>query len=138
MQKMNERKGTVMRWYPGGGRHFYDRYGRWSVLMEDGTEIDVLPSVYAKRFAAYLESIGMQRTSWSEIMHKAEDEWQKCRSCGSNWTSWSEAMHKAQKEWERYCRAMDTFAENYQQWLDDPGPGVFIERPAMKKLKRGI
>ncbi len=37
------------------------------------------------------------------------------------------AMHKAEYEWKEYCRIMDTFAENYQQWLDYRGRGVSVE-----------
>lgn len=32
---------------------------------------------------------------------------------------------------------MDTFAENYQQWLDDQQHGVFVERPLTIKVECG-
>jgi hypothetical protein len=75
------------------------------VRLEDGTYIEVDPNVYNQRFNAYLAHIGVKRTSWSEIMQQAE------------------------KQWQDYCRVMDAFAENYQQWLDDQGSGVFVEQP---------
>lgn len=134
---MNEQKQWNMRWYAGCGRYFYDWYGRWFGRMEDGTEIEVMPSVYAEQFTAYLELIGMRCTSWFEIMRKADDEWQKCCCSDTRRTTWSEIMRKANNEWEEYCRLMDEFAANHQQWLDYRGFGVFIELPAMQELKRG-
>jgi hypothetical protein len=83
-----------MRWYAGCGRHFYSPMGYHYVRLEDGTQIEVHPATYEQQFDAYLERIGVQRTTWSEIMHKAENEWKE------------------------YCRVMDAFAENTQQWLD--------------------
>jgi len=68
--------------------------GRYYVRLEDGTQIEVHPATYQQQFDVYLERIGVRRTTWSEIMQKAEHE---------------------RKE---YCRVMDAFAENNQQWLD--------------------
>ncbi len=83
-----------MRWYAGCGQHFYSPMGRYHVRLEDGTQIEVHPATYQQQFEAYLERIGVQRTTWFEIMQKAEHEWKE------------------------YCRVMDAFAENNQQWLD--------------------
>ncbi len=96
---------SKMSWYAGNSTHFYSPMGHHYARLEDGTEIEVRPDVYDKQFNAYLEHIGVQRTTWSEIMHKAE------------------------YEWKEYCRVMDAFAENYQQWLDYRGRGVSVERP---------
>lgn len=134
---MNGYKEWKMKWYAGRSRHFYDWYGCWLGRMEDGTTIEVMPSVYAKQFTAYLERIGMRRTSWFEIMSKADDEWQKCCRSSTKRTTWSEIMRKANNEWEEYCSLMDEFAANHQQWLDHRGFGVFIERPALQEVKRG-
>ncbi len=94
-----------MRWYAGHGSYSYSPMGHHFVRLEDGTEIEVHPDTYEKHFNAYLEQIGVPRTTWSEIMHKAENEWKE------------------------YCRVMDAFAENNQQWLDYRGFGVLVERP---------
>ncbi len=133
---MNDQKKRNMRWYAGRGGHFYDWYGRWSGRMEDGTEIEVMPSVYAEQFTACLERIGMRRTSWFEIMSKADNEWQECCCSGIKRTTWSEIMRKADNEWEAYCRVMDAFAADHQQWLNYRGFGVFIERPAGAKERK--
>ena len=94
-----------MRWHAGRGQHFYHPMGYHSVYLEDGTRIEVHPKTYDEQFHAYLERIGVQRTTWSEIMQKAE------------------------KEWKEYCRIMDAFAEDNQQWLDYHGFGVAVKRP---------
>jgi hypothetical protein len=130
---MNGQEKRNMRWYAGRGRHFYDWYGRWWGRLEDGTEIEVRPSVYTAQFTAYLERIGRQRTSWYGIMCKADEEWQKCCCSSTRRTTWSEIMRKANNEWEEYCRLMDEFAANHQQWLAYRGHGVFIERPAIQE-----
>ena len=83
-----------MRWYAGSGKHFYSPMGCYYTRLEDGTEIEVHPKTYDEQFRAYLERIGVQRTSWYTIMQQAE------------------------KEWNEYCQVMDAFAENNQQWLD--------------------
>ena len=72
---------------------------------EDGTEIEVHPDTYDQQFRAYLQRIGVEHTSYSQIMEKAEQEWQA------------------------YCRVMDAFAEDTQQWLKYQGRGVYITRP---------
>jgi hypothetical protein len=94
-----------MRWHAGRGKFLYSLHGHYSVRLEDGTSIEVDPDVYNQRFNAYLERIGVKRTSWSAIMQQAE------------------------KQWQDYCDVMDTFAENYHLWLDDQQCGVFVERP---------
>jgi hypothetical protein len=120
---MNERQ--KLRWYAGRGKFFYSPNGRYSLRLEDGTYIEIHPDTYDQRFNAFLSRLGVKRTSWSEIMQKAERGWQE----GSKRTSWSVAMQRAEQEWNAYCQIMEAFAENIQQWLDDPGNGVFIERP---------
>lgn len=99
-----------MRWHAGRGKFFSRPNGRHSVRLEDGTYIEVDPDVYDQHFNAYLEQIGVKRTSWSEIMQQAE------------------------RQWQQYCRVMDTFAENYQQWLDYQGSGVFVEQPQREMI----
>ncbi len=94
-----------MRWYAGRGSYCDSPKGHHFVRLEDGTQIEVHPDTYDTQFNAYLEQIGAQRTSWSEIMQKAENEWKE------------------------YCRVIDAFAENQQQWLDYRGFGVRIQRP---------
>ncbi len=96
---------TQMKWYAGRGGYSYSPNGHHFARLEDGTEIEVHPDTYDQRFAAYLERIGVARTSLSEIMQKAEQEWQQYR-----------------------C-VMDAFAQNTQQWLDSHERGVFVKRP---------
>ena len=92
-----------MRWHPGSGKFFYSVAGYYFVRFEDGTSIGVHPDVYSQRFQAYLEHRGAKRTTRYEIMQRAEQEWQD------------------------YCRLMEGFAENAQQWLKTPGSGIFVE-----------
>jgi len=94
-----------MRWYAGSGKHFYSPMGHYYARLEDGTEIEVHPKTYDEQFHAYLERIGVQRTSWYTIMQQAE------------------------KEWNEYCQVMDAFAEDLQQWLEYQARGVVVERP---------
>ncbi|TMD69814.1 MAG: hypothetical protein E6I97_20750 [Chloroflexi bacterium] len=94
-----------MRWYAGSGKHFYSPMGCYYTRLEDGTEIEVHPKTYDEQFHAYLERIGVQRTSWYTIMQQAE------------------------KEWNEYCQVMDDFAEDLQQWLEYQARGVVVERP---------
>ncbi len=94
-----------MKWYAGRGGYSYSPNGHHFARLEDGTEIEVHPDTYDQQFAAYLERIGVTRTSHYEIMQKAEQEWQE------------------------YRRVMDTFAQDTQQWLTYQGRGVFVKRP---------
>lgn len=94
-----------MKWYARRSQHFYSLSGHHYAHLEDGTEITVHPDTYDQQFYAYLERIGVKPTSWYEIMRKAEAEWQV------------------------YCRIMEAFAENVEQWLEYQGRGVVIERP---------
>ena len=96
-----------MRWYAGRGRFGYSPEGHWVGCMEDGTRIEVHPKLYDEQFDAYLERLGVKRTSWYEIMQKAEQEWQT------------------------HSKLMDEFAENLEQWLtlQHQGFSVIIERP---------
>jgi hypothetical protein len=96
---------SKMRWYAGRGQHFYSPLGHHFARLEDGTGIEVRSDVYEKQFQAYLESPGVQHTSWYEIVKKAEEEWQA------------------------YCQVMDAFAENLEQWRAYQGYGVYIEQP---------
>lgn len=91
-----------MKWYAGRGGFMYSPKGHHSVRL---TEIEVHPDTYEQQFHAYLERIGVARTSHSEIMQKAEQEWQA------------------------YCRVRDAFADDIQQWLEYQGRGVFVTRP---------
>lgn len=99
-----------MRWYAGRGQHFDSPMGHHYARLEDGTEIEVRSDVYDKQFHTYLERIGVQHTSWYAIMQKAENEWKE------------------------YCRVMDTFAENVQQWQEYRGFGVSIEQSNEQEL----
>ncbi len=103
---------AAMKWYAGRGGFSYSPNGHHFVRVEDGTEIEVHPDTYDKQFHAYLECIGVQRTSDHEIMQKAEGEWQA------------------------YCRIMDAFAEDTQQWLDYQGRGVYITRPRIQAQQK--
>ncbi len=94
-----------MKWYAGRGGFGYSPNGHHFVRLEDGTEIEVHPDTYDQQFHAYLERIGVQRTSYHQIMQKAEAEWQA------------------------YCRVMDAFAEDIQQWIEYQGRGVFVTPP---------
>lgn len=105
-------KAQKMQWHAGKGRFFSSPKGCHLVDLEDGTHIEVHPDVYDQRFNEYLERIGAKRTTWYEIMCRAEQEWQE------------------------YCRLMERFAENSQQWLDVQGSGVFVE-PGNEEQKRG-
>jgi hypothetical protein len=96
---------SKMKWYAGRSQHFYSPIGHHDARLEDGTEITVHPDIYDQQFYAYLERIGVKPTSWYEIMRKAEEEWQA------------------------YCRIMEAFAENVEQWLEYQGRGVVIEQP---------
>ncbi len=98
---------SKMRWYAGRGSDCCSSMGHHYVRLEDGTEIEVDSKTYEHQFHAYLEQIGVKPTTWSEIMHQAENEWKE------------------------YCRVMDAFAENQQQWLDYRGFGVCIQRPKL-------
>jgi hypothetical protein len=118
-----------MRWYAGRGKFFYSPAGRYSLRLTNGIYIEVHPDVYKQRFNAYLERLGVKPKSWYGIMQQAETAWQKCCSSASSRTTWFEIMQRAENEWQDYCRIMDVFAENYQQWLDDPGGGIFVEHP---------
>jgi hypothetical protein len=66
-----------MRWHPGRGRSISHPQGHWSGRMADGTAIEVHPNVYDQQATAYLARIGIERTTWSQIMRKAEAEWQQ-------------------------------------------------------------
>ncbi len=94
-----------LKWYAGRGGFSSSPNGHHFVRVEDGTEIEVHPDTYEQHFHAYLERIGVQRTSYYEIMQKAEQEWQA------------------------YCRIMDAFAQDTQQWLDSQGRGVVVTWP---------
>ncbi len=100
-----------MQWRAGSGKFFYSLNGCYFVRLEDGTYIEVRPEVYNERFNEYLERLGVKRTSWYEIMQRAEQEWQD------------------------YCSLIDNFAANSQQWLDKQGYGVFVE-PGKREQKR--
>lgn len=97
-----------MRWYAGRGKHYYSPMGHHFVRLEDGTEIDVHSDVYEAQFQAYLERIGIRRTSWYEIMERARQQ--------------------AEQEWRAYCQIMDAFDEDVEQWRDYHGRGVVIEQ----------
>jgi hypothetical protein len=101
---------SKMRWYAGRGQHFYSPMGHHFARLEDGTQIEVHPTTYDEQFSAYLERIGVQRTSWYEILQRAENEWKE------------------------YCRIMDAFAEDLEQWQVYRGRGVFIEEPNSREL----
>ena len=103
-----------MRWYAGCGRHFYSPMGHYYVCLEDRAQIEVHPAIYDKQFRSYLERIGVQHTTWSEIMRKAEDEW------------------------NAYCQVMNDFAEDVQQWQEYQGFGVFIKRPKVQAQKGSL
>jgi hypothetical protein len=98
-----------MKWYAGRGGFSYSPNGHHVARLEDGTQIEVHSDTYDQQFNAYLERIGIARTSYSEIMQKAEQEWQE------------------------YCRVMDAFAEDIQQWLEYQGRGVYITRPYLRQ-----
>jgi hypothetical protein len=100
-KEMEGRQG--IQWHVGSGKYFSSQKGCYFVRFEDGTSIEVHPDVYEQRFHAYLDHLGVQPTTWSEIMRRAEQEWQD------------------------YCHLRDTFAKNSQQWLDESESGVFIE-----------
>lgn len=100
-----------MEWYAGGGKHFSSPMGHYAARLEDGTRIEVHADLYDAQWNAYLERLGAQRTSWFEIMHRAE------------------------QEWNAYCRLMDAFAENLEQWGEYHGAGVFIEQAAVQAQK---
>ncbi len=97
-----ERRPKV-RWHHGSGRFFYSPQGCYTLSLENGTSVEIHPEVYRQRFNAYLEQLGVQPTSRYEIMQRAE------------------------REWQNYCRLIDSFAENTQQWVHDPEHGVFVE-----------
>lgn len=101
-----------MQWHAGQGRFFFSSKGCYHVNLEDGTHIEVHPDVYDQRFDAYLEHLGVKRTTYYEIMRRAEQEWQE------------------------YARLRERFAENAQQWLDAQGSGVFVE-PGNGEQKQG-
>jgi hypothetical protein len=99
-----------MIWHAGRGRHCWSSWGYYSVSLEDGTRIEVISETYDQRFNGYLNDLGVKPTTWSQIMRKADAEWQ------------------------RYCQVMDAFAENYQQWLDQKVSGVFVEQPQREPI----
>lgn len=108
LQKEREKLSVARRemiWHAGRSRHSSSEGGYLSIYLEDGTRIEVSSETYAQRFNAYLNHLGVKPTTWSQIMGKAEAEWQA------------------------YCQLMDAFAENIQQWLDDSGNGIFVEQP---------
>ena len=102
-----------MKWYVGRGGFGYSPNGHHFVRLEDGTEIEVHPDIYDQQFQVYLERIGVARTSYHEIMQKAEQEWQV------------------------YRQVMDAFAKDIQQWLEYQGRGVYITRPTHHYLQDG-
>ncbi len=102
---------SKMRWYAGRGSYCDSPKGHHFVRLEDGTQIEVHADTYEQQFHAYLERMSVQPTTWSEIMHKADNEWKE------------------------YCRVGDAFAANYQQWLDYRGFGVRIQRPQVLTQK---
>jgi hypothetical protein len=100
---MGEQSG--MQWHAGRGTHVGGLNGYHSIRLADGTGIEVDADVYERRFQAYLEHLGVPRTTWREIMRRAE------------------------QEWHDYETLMETFAQNTQQWLLKPERGVFIDQP---------
>ena len=94
-----------MKWYAGQCTFPYSPMGHHCVRLEDGTEIEVHPDTYEQQFHAYLERLGVARTSYSQIMQKAEQEWQA------------------------YRQVIDAFAEDTQQWLEYQGRGVYVTHP---------
>lgn len=98
-----------MAWHAGRGRHCYSYWGYHSVYLEDGTRIEVEANVYDQRFNAYLNNLGIRRTTWSEIMGKAD------------------------AEWRAYCHLIDAFAEDIQQWFTFRGEGAFVTHPALER-----
>jgi len=96
---------AAMKWYAGRGGLGYSPNGHHVARLEDGTQIEVHPDTYEQHFHAYLERIGVQRTSYYEILQKADQEWQA------------------------YARVRDAFAQDTQQWLDSQGRGVVVTRP---------
>jgi hypothetical protein len=112
LQKEREKLSTASRkmtWHAGRGRHCSSYWGYHSVCLEDGARIEVSSETYDQRFNAYLNDLGIQRTTWSQIMGKAD------------------------AEWRAYCQLMDTFAENTQQWLTSRGEGIFVMHPALEE-----
>jgi hypothetical protein len=123
-----------MQWYAGRGRFFYSPAGRYSLHLKNGIYIEVHPDVYKQRFNAYLERLGVKPKSWYGIMQRAENEWQRCCSSVGSRATWYEIIQRAENEWQDYCRIMNAFAENYQQWLDDPAGGIFVEHPQREPI----
>jgi hypothetical protein len=123
-------------WYPGGSTCCSGSKGHYSVLLEDGTRIEVNPDVYARHLNTYLERQGIHPTSWNELMSWARAEWQQACSDGIGGQTWAQIRDQVEARWQEYCQVLDAFAEDYQRWLHAPSAGVFIERPEVQEHKR--
>lgn len=107
---MENLKREKMVWRAGSGEHFYSEKGCYSATLLDGTHIEVHPDTYLKAFNAYLTLRGVTPTTLSEIIRKADAEWQA------------------------YYQLIDAFDENLQQWFNYHDPGIFIDLPRGQKV----
>jgi hypothetical protein len=107
---MENTKGSTMAWHAGHGKRISSEQGYYFARLPDGTYIEVHPDSYHPAFQAYVLLREIRPTTWSQIMGKAEAEWQA------------------------YSRLMDAFAENIQQWFTSRDPGVFIDLPPEQEM----
>ncbi|HZU03810.1 MAG TPA: hypothetical protein VFA10_29365 [Ktedonobacteraceae bacterium] len=99
-----------MTWRAGPGKYISSEQGHYFARLSDETYIEVHPDVYNQAFYAYVRLRGIRPTTWSQIMEKADAEWQA------------------------YSRLMDAFAEDTQQWFTYRDPGVFIDLPSGQEI----
>jgi len=107
---MENMKINSMTWRAGAGKYISSEQGHYFARLSDETYIEVHPDVYYQAFYAYVRIKGIRPTIWSQMMEKAEAEWQA------------------------YSRLMDAFAEDTQQWFTSCDPGVFIDLPPEQEI----
>jgi hypothetical protein len=74
----------------------------WFATARDGTQVCVSEETYERALRAYLECVGIERKTWTQIMQSAQEEWQ------------------------RQCVVEHSFRSNLEQWLTCDYSGVQV------------
>ncbi len=81
----------------------------WFATAKDGTRVCVSEETYERCLCAYLESVGIERKVWTQIIAPTEDAWRG------------------------QCAVADRFRADLDSWLTSANPGVKVWRQPMCK-----
>jgi hypothetical protein len=98
-----------MAWCASRGKYISSQgQGHYYTRLEDGTVIEVHPDVYQQQFHAYLQHLGVKPTTFTEIIARAE------------------------QEWNTFCQVMNAFDEDVDQWRERASTqGVMVIPPTL-------